>query len=277
MRRCFVVLALSFAAPALADDNPPKIQDNSFLLEESYNQEWGVVQHINTFTRSREGDWVYTLTQEWPVRGLAHQLSYTIPYQALRGDAASRAHGFGDVLLNYRYQWKGDGEARLACSPRASLVLPTGDSARGLGAGGAGLQVDVPVSWAITPALVTHLNAGATRTFSARDAQGDKASLTSWNLGESLIWLARPRFNVMLEAIWTRTGSVAGPHRTASSDTILLSPGLRWSFDFKSGLQIVPGIACPLGVGASHGQRLLLAYLSFEHPFKHRLTPAARP
>lgn len=27
------------------------IQDNSFLIEEAYNQEFGVVQHINTFTR----------------------------------------------------------------------------------------------------------------------------------------------------------------------------------------------------------------------------------
>ena len=35
------------AAPA-----PPPIQDNSFLIEEAYNQERGVVQHIGTFQHS---------------------------------------------------------------------------------------------------------------------------------------------------------------------------------------------------------------------------------
>jgi hypothetical protein len=30
----------------------PPIQDNSFLIEEAYNQEFGMVQHINTFSRA---------------------------------------------------------------------------------------------------------------------------------------------------------------------------------------------------------------------------------
>jgi hypothetical protein len=35
----------------------------------------------------------------------------------------------------------------------------------------------------------------------------------------------------------------------------------------------VPGIAYPIGVGASHGTHQIFLYLSFEHPF----TAAARP
>jgi len=36
----------------------PGIQDNSFLVEEAYNQNFGVVQHISSFTRSFESkDW----------------------------------------------------------------------------------------------------------------------------------------------------------------------------------------------------------------------------
>ncbi|HEY3168477.1 MAG TPA: hypothetical protein VGK57_14685, partial [Candidatus Binatia bacterium] len=58
------------------------IEDNSFLIEEAYNQEPGVVQHIftaaYTTTRGRHG-WSFTFTQEWPVFSLEHQLSYTIP------------------------------------------------------------------------------------------------------------------------------------------------------------------------------------------------------
>ena len=54
------------AAPAAA----PGIQDNSFLVEEAYNQNFGVVQHISSFTRFFESkDWNYTFTQEWPVPG----------------------------------------------------------------------------------------------------------------------------------------------------------------------------------------------------------------
>jgi hypothetical protein len=39
-----------------------QIQDNSFLLEEAYNQGTGVVQHISTFAVGSGGDWGYTFT-----------------------------------------------------------------------------------------------------------------------------------------------------------------------------------------------------------------------
>src|SRR5215475_14453949 len=63
------------------------IQDNSFLIEEAYNQEFGVVQHISSFTRFWDSkDWVYTFTQEWPVPGdPRHQFSYTLPFQHAGG------------------------------------------------------------------------------------------------------------------------------------------------------------------------------------------------
>ena len=47
-----------------------------------------------------------------------------------------------------------------------------------------------------------------------------------------------------------------------------VSPGVRWSYDFDSGLQIVPGIAFPIGVGPSRHEKSVFLYLSFEHPFK---------
>lgn len=56
----------------------PGIQDNSFLVEEAYNQNFGVVQHISSFTRFWDSkDWNYSFTQEWPVPGdERHQLSW---------------------------------------------------------------------------------------------------------------------------------------------------------------------------------------------------------
>lgn len=126
----YLVLAglILFSGPTAAEE-VKKIQDNSFLLEEAYNQEDGVVQHIQVFQYLKKTkDWQYTFTQEWPVPKQAHQFSYSIPVAHLHNDDTT---GLGDILLNYRYQAVMQG--RVALSPRFSLVLPTGDYKKGLG------------------------------------------------------------------------------------------------------------------------------------------------
>jgi hypothetical protein len=246
---------------------PKPIQDNSFLIEEAYNQEEGVVQHINTFSRRRGGDWVYTFTQEWPVFSQKHQFSFTIPAQGVSGPEGRR-EGLGDVAINYRYQLAGNGDARVAVAPRLSLLLPTGDEKRGLGAGATGVEVNLPLSVVVSDRLVTHWNAGTTVTPSARNERGDKATLKDFNLGQSFIWLAAPNFNVMLETFWQSEESVIGPDLKQRENSLLLGPGVRWAHNFKSGLQIVPGVAAQIGLGPSRGERGLFIYLSFEHPFK---------
>ena len=83
-------------------DEPKRIEDNSFLIEEVYNQERGVVQHIQTFEYLKKANtWLYTFTQEWPVPDEKNQLSYTIPVSHF-GEPTET--GLGDILLNYRYQ-----------------------------------------------------------------------------------------------------------------------------------------------------------------------------
>ncbi|MGZ8391565.1 MAG: hypothetical protein ACXWWK_01855, partial [Gemmatimonadales bacterium] len=73
---CLLVLPLTaYRTPLTA----LQIQDNSFLIEEAYNQESGVVQHISTFALAADGDaWGYGFTQEWPLGGIRHQFSYTV-------------------------------------------------------------------------------------------------------------------------------------------------------------------------------------------------------
>jgi hypothetical protein len=226
--------------PTVAQSRP--IADNSFLIEEAYNQEPGVVQHISTWQRSlRSTAWGFTFTQEWPVATQTHQLSYTIPL--LRTESPSST-GFGDVALNYRYQLRG-AESRVAIAPRLSMLLPTGSSARGLGSGHVGVQFNAPVSVVLAPALVSHWNAGVTAVPHA----------TTYNLGASMIWLARPAFNVMLEVTWLEQGGAGGAH------DVVVNPGIRWAHNFTSGLQIVPGLAFPDG-------KAVFFYLSFEHRFK---------
>lgn len=236
----------------------PRIADNSFLLEEAYNQEPRVVQHISTYQREWSGSaWSYTFIQEWPLRGRRHQASFTVPLQRL---------GLGDVALNYRYQLVGT-DGRLSAAPRLSVLLPTGDERKGLGAGAPGLQVNVPVSLAVSGALATHWNAGATLTPSARDGSGAGAMTTGFNLGASTIWLARATVNLLVEVVWSRAEGVTGPGTTAWAESWFVNPGVRWAHNFPSGLQIVPGIGVPIGIGPSAGERSVLLYLSFEHPF----------
>jgi chemotaxis signal transduction protein len=269
-----VLLALLLGASVAGAQDEP-IADNSFLIEEAYNQESGVVQHINAFSRdASSGDWIYTFTQEWPLHGLKHQVSYSLPVQDVHSPLAA-AVGIGDIALNYRYQ--AVGAERLAVAPRISLLVPTGQSKRGLGAGGVGVQLNLPVSWAWGSRLVTHWNAGYTHTYSARDEGGDRANTNAINLGQSVVWLAHPRFNVLLETVYTRAQAVAGERKTETSDALFVSPGIRWAYNFKNGLQIVPGLAVPIGVGPSSGDHGVFVYLSLEHPFRKSKQAAQAP
>jgi len=238
----FIGLALLTSAREAGAQEPvwPKaIADNSFLIEEAYNQEEGVVQHISTFFRlpgpARASD--YAFTQEWPVGGQRHQFSYTLPYLFRDG-----AGGLGDVLLNYRYQLR-DGQQGTAISPRVSLVLPTRGS---LGAGFTGVQVNLPISRRWSAALVTHFNAGATQLLR----------------GGALL---TPRLNVLVEAVAVWAESNDG-ERVVRERQLVLSPGVRGAIDV-GGLQIVPGVALPLTRSQGRTRTGVFAYLSLEHAF----------
>lgn len=263
------------AEPAGAAAGPPApIRDNSFLIEEAYNQEDGVIQHISAFTRDRDTrEWVYTFTQEWPVQGETHQLSFTVPLQNPGIDSGGSA-GVGDAALNYRYQALGGSVGRTSFAPRLSLLFPSGDETEHRGTGGAGVQFNLPLSVTISRSLVANSNLGATLIPSARNGLGQKAAVHEYFAGQSLIWLARPTFNVMLEAAWSSSEEVTGAGRTSRGSRFFLAPGVRGAINRKSGLQIVPGLAVPIGIGASRGDTAVFVYLSFEHPF--RSPPAAR-
>ena len=254
-------LALA-AFPLAAQDGP--IQDNSFLIEEAYNQDPGVVQHISVLELPRHGnDWSFSFTQEWPAPNREHQLSYTIP--AAR---AGEHRGIGDVALNYRYQLVGDADARLAVAPRLSLLLPTGDSDSGLGTGGVGFEVALPISVALSERFAGHWNLGVNHVNGAVGDGGAEADLDGIFVGQGIVWLVRPTLNFLLEARWDRGEAVVGPARTATEESLVVSPGVRWAQNLPGDLQIVYGVALPTEVGAGEGERSVLLYLSFEHPFR---------
>ena len=246
---------------------PEPIQDNSFLIEEAYNQPAGVVQHISTFSRPVSGaGWAYSFTQEWPVGSVRHQLSYTLP--VLNDGAPIRAlNGLGDVAVHYRYQLAGAEGGRLAVAPRVSLLFPTGNAADGMGAGGTGVQTMLPVSIEAGDHLALHGNAGFTHTRHSRNANGDVARTTAWTLGSSAIWLASQNLNFLVETSWNRVPVIVADDAVSSVKQFVVSPGVRYALNLPRDVQVVPGIAYVIGVGPSRGQRSVFFYTSIEHPF----------
>lgn len=258
MNKTLVLLVFVLTAISIRAQEP--IEDNSFLIEEAYNQEKGVIQYINTFYRQQNGDFAYSFTNEMPIKTQRHQFSYSI--NVVRTDGHN---GFGDTYLNYRYQVVGlRKDDRVAVAPRFSLILPTGNYRTGTGTGALGYQVNLPVSVKVSKRVVTHWNAGLTETPHARSETGERAATTGVNLGESTIFLARNNFNILFETVWNRNESVVTSHHTQAEYSALLNPGIRWAWNRKNGLQIVPGVAVPIGVGPSHGEHGVFFYLSFE-------------
>jgi hypothetical protein len=265
--RAAVALCCLAAVPLAAQEKaaPGPIADNSFLIEEAFNQERGVVQHISTFARPDGGGaWAYSFTQEWPLLGMRHQLSYTVP--VLHDDAGGT--GLGDVGLNYRYQLVGVEGGPLYVSPRATLLLPTGSERQGRGTGGVGLQTNLPLSLTPIPELALHANAGLTWTPSAGGPLGATAGRLDANAGGSVVWLLRPSFNLLVELLWFSTEAVLASGVTGRQASWYVNPGVRWAFDFPSGLQIVPGVAYTVALSDSAGDDGVFLYLSFEHPFR---------
>jgi len=244
------------------------IQDNSFLIEEAYNQEVGVVQHIFNLRRDinkkvgpDDRDWQFVFTQEWPLFSQSHQVSYTVPYSWLNS-GGQKVDGSGDMLLNYRFQALYEDETKPAFAPRLSLVFPTGDAKKGLGDGNLGYQVNLPASKMVHERLTLHANAGLTFF---PDLHGRNP--VSYTLGGSFIYAPTRTFNLMLESAAEWGETVNGGGAIDREFSAVISPGARYAFNFVNGSQLVVGLAAPVGLTSSAPDFGVFFYVSFEHLF----------
>ena len=262
-----IVMALALALPARAQtpappappDSPFEIEDNSFLVEEAFNQERGVFQNIFGAARSG-GQWATTFTQEWPAPSMTHQLSYTLAFT--EGDGGS---GAGDTLINYRYQALEEGPGHPAFSPRASLVLPTGSVSAGRGSGSYGLQVNLPVSKR-RGAIYWHGNAGFTWLPRAQAAgSSTRANLLSPFIAGSTIYALRPMFHLMLEQVLLVDSLYDGVDQFRKT-AYTLSPGVRGGWNIGEA-QLVGGVAVPITWESGESDTGVFLYLSYELPF----------
>jgi DtxR family transcriptional regulator, Mn-dependent transcriptional regulator len=263
-----LILLLLLAAPSMAQDPAPagssrpwRITDNSFLVEEAFNQEAKTVQNIFTVERGN-GEWTSAFTQEWPLAGQRHQISYTIPYEA-----AGSGRGMGDIAVHYRLQVSDDAAGHVAFSPRISLIVPSGSVDKRLGSGNPGWQVNLPVSKQFGDFYV-HGNAGFTN-FPAAERPGATFNLFSPAAAVSAIWRTRDMFNVMLEAVVEREAQIednGGQHAVQHSVTTTVSPGFRTGWN-RGTSQIVIGVGLPITIAGGEATAGVLAYGSYELPF----------
>ena len=258
-----LLLLLSLTSPVQAQQQQPfqpatepfKISDNSFLVEEAFNQEAGIFQNIFNVARS-EQVWASTFTQEWPIASQTHQFSYTLAW------ANGERFDFGDVLLNYRYQALMEGPGRPAFSPRLSVILPTandpdvGDSP--------GLQFNLPFSKQ-TGDVYWHWNAGMTWRPSADFGNGSENLASPFFAGSAIARL-KPMFHAMLESVlaYEDLPSIIG---TGHERLFTLSPGVRGGWDLGD-KQLILGLAVPVTWAAGGHETAAFFYVSYELPFK---------
>lgn len=291
-RRWFALLAalLSLAAGAAAQADADRpidgISDNSFLIEEAYNQDPGVVQHIFTGVYSEDNDsdpqrrsWAFGFTQEWPLFSLRHQLSYTIPFSFSR-EGRDHQDGVEDIALNYRFQVLEESERLPAFAPRFSLILPSGSREEGTGTGVVGFQWNLPFSKKLGPRFAAHANLGLTylpdtRVFIAgEDAAGNPTrrlspehSLVSYNLGMSGIFALSSRVHLLLEWIGNFDESLNDAGNKEHDFSAVISPGVRAAVLNRDDLQMVLGVAAPIGLTRPADNYGVFLYLSLEHNF----------
>jgi hypothetical protein len=253
----------SLITPFAAEPLAKGIQDNSFFVEEAYNQEPGVVQHIFNlpilFT-GHEKDISPSFTQEWPIFTQTHQFSYTIPYTFVRNGGWET--GLSDIRLNYRFQALMETERMPAFAPRFSFVVPTGDAGKGFGHDRLSYEVNLPFSKIVSDRWTINFNAGGS-LFPAVKGH----DLWNYNLGASAIYAVSETFNLMLETVAGWNEDVDRRRKIDRTTTALISPGARYAFNLPNDLQIVAGAAVPVGVTSDSPDWGLFFYLSFEHPF----------
>jgi hypothetical protein len=270
-----LVLAVHAQDPDIrstADSSRPfEIEDNSFFVEEAFNQEAGVVQTIFGGAFLLVPGWAATVTQEWPVPGIRHQLSVTVPFGRVNGET-----GPGDVAMNYRYQLLEEGAGRPAMSPRFTVLMPTGSTRRGLGAGAWGIQTNVPVSKQVRD-FYFHGNAGMTwypnATFTdpsiapvSGGDDGPARALTSPFLAGSTIYRLKPMMHLMLESVVTWQQVLVARGVTDRAAIRVLSPGVRGGWNHGDS-QYVVGAAVPVTWGPGQPDAGLFVYASYEAVF----------
>lgn len=241
------------------------IEDNSFLLEEAFNQEWGVYQFIQKYQTADNADgYAYTFENEIPITDKTHQFSYELTYARPEASAAS---ALNDVGLNYRFQPYNKNGVILA--DRVGLVVPTGRVNKDAGNGVIGFEFMQSASIQLNDDFITHFNFGFSVLPHAKsNGIRQRRTQTGFSAGQSLIYLWKDNVNFMFEALM-ESGQVTNDDGSKTPETaVTLNPGMRFALDLDwKDTQIVPGISFPTEILNGPTEHGVLVYLSIEPKF----------
>lgn len=271
--RLIVLMFLAWPAAAGAQPAPAarpfEIVDNSFLVEEAYNQESKIFQNIFGALRSDTGDWAASFTQEWPAPGMRHQLSYTLVFNNEKGRG-----DFGSVAINYRFQLRAGEDGGLALAPRVSLLLRR-DRVDSPDAGRVGVELNLPASRQLGE-FALHGNAGV-RIYPAVESSDSPSpvglrepqdvTLATPFLAGSIIRRVRPMLYLMLESVILFPDRVVRRAVTSRETAVILSPGTRFGWNIGA-QQLVLGVAVPFERDSGQTSTGLFGYASWELPFR---------
>ena len=246
------------STPPSGSDRPWEITDNSFLVEEAFNQEPGIFQNIFGIYAPGDGSWLSAFTQEWPLRIQAHQLSYTV---ALTRTASHS--GIGDLFIHYRFQAWDESARRPAFSPRVSFVLPTHEGESGIDHGSPGWEVNLPFSKQVRD-YYFHWNVGFTHLPAATGISAEHNLFTP-RIAASGIWRVRPMLNLLLEGVFEWPEEIAGT-ATDRTHTTTLIPGFRTGWNVGAA-QAIAGVGVPVSFVAGTADAGVFGYFSYELPF----------
>ena len=227
-----------------------------------------MVQHISTFARPDGGGaWAYSFTQEWPFHGMRNQLSYTVPVLQMPDGHRHRPRRHPAQLpLPARGRWG----RRPPPGPPLEPDPAHGQLSAGRGAGGLGLQANLPLSIRPRPGSGAARQCRAHLTALPRsNPAGESAATLNAFLGGSAIWLLRPTLNLMFELLWLSTEDVVGPDRRAREGALFSIQGSAGPSILTAGCRSSPAWRTPSGLDDGAGADALFLYLSFEHPFRH--------
>jgi hypothetical protein len=230
-----------------------KIEDNSFLVDEAFNQEKGVMQFIASFYWSdlSSSCVAYGFTHEIPVFTDHHQVSYTLQYNFSQPFGKTRYSGPGDITIGYSYLVAGKDDL-LMMLPQINFVIPTGDPSKGLGNGGFGCKLGLALTKRFSSAIVTHYNISCTMIYNAdeymKTSQGEsrkaEKTIKVKTFASSVVWYPASRFNIMFETVLNYLNDIHANGPNLRSWQVTGNPGLRFAADLPKAL-LVAGASFP--------------------------------
>jgi hypothetical protein len=209
----------------------PKLVDNSFLLEEGFNQPINAVQFIQDYN-SRTNE--FTHSGEIPMGSKGHQFSYLVAQDQKI-----------NPILSYRFL--SVSEPRVYLAHRFGVVVPVQDERYGF-------EYKQAFTFVASDRWMYHWNFGL---FHFPRYKGE--TINSYNSGTSVVYYAQDNLNFLVEA-YLETNQ--------NQYRYIINPGLRYALNLDwQETQIVPGMSFPISFEQDTENAGVLLYLSFETKF----------